>query len=148
MVSEPNFIIGIKQTSLHSKQDSHTHNTDPQQCPCLLSNLGPQHHATPTEALLLPRHQVFDLSSKPCNLPFRFVHNKPLLDETNKTELLHNILRPKPRNSETNDHHMHIHALIKPPVTPPARRQNSRILDWIMVHTPLCRPRSPPIYKT
>ena len=27
MVSEPNFVLGIKQTSLHNKEDSHVHIT-------------------------------------------------------------------------------------------------------------------------
>ena len=27
MVSEPNLVLGIKQTSLHSKEDSHVHTT-------------------------------------------------------------------------------------------------------------------------
>ena len=49
MVLGPNFVLGIKQTSLHNKQDSHMCNIDPQQCPHLFSDLGPQHHVAPTE---------------------------------------------------------------------------------------------------
>ncbi|KAL0008332.1 hypothetical protein SO802_009834 [Lithocarpus litseifolius] len=35
---EPNFVLDIKQISLHSKEDSNMHSTD-SQCPCLASNL-------------------------------------------------------------------------------------------------------------
>ena len=38
MVLEPNSILGIEQTSLHSKEDSYMHSTD-SQCPWLTSDL-------------------------------------------------------------------------------------------------------------
>ena len=88
MVSEPNFVLGIKQKSLASKEDSHVRNTDPQQCLCLLSDLGLQHHAAPTETLLLPRCYISDLSSKSNHSPYRSVQIKPSPEETNHTGVL------------------------------------------------------------
>ena len=38
MESEPNFVLSIKQTYLHNKEDSYMHSTD-SQCPCLISDL-------------------------------------------------------------------------------------------------------------
>ena len=38
-VSETGFVLGIKQLSLHSKEVSHVHNTDPPQCHCLPTDL-------------------------------------------------------------------------------------------------------------
>ena len=35
-------------------------------------------------------------------LPIRSVHIKPLTDETNKTEMLHDISQPKPKNPTSN----------------------------------------------
>ena len=52
MVSEPNFVLGITQKSLASKEDFHVH-TDPQQCAYLHSGLGLQHHAATMETSLL-----------------------------------------------------------------------------------------------
>ena len=39
MVSEPNFVFGIKQTSLYNKEVSDMHNIDPPQCHCLPTDL-------------------------------------------------------------------------------------------------------------
>ena len=56
MVSEPNFILGIKQISLHNKQDSYTRNTNPPQCHCLPIDLDPMasHNSHGTIATILP----------------------------------------------------------------------------------------------
>ena len=70
MVSEPNFVLGIKQTSLASKEDS----------------------------LLLPRCYISDLSSKLNHSPIRSVHIKPSLVETEPTDVLLGLPREKPRN--------------------------------------------------
>ncbi|XP_065620778.1 uncharacterized protein LOC136063799 [Quercus suber] len=72
---QPGFVLGIKQTSLASKEDSHVHNIDPQQCPCLLSDLGLQHHAAPTETPLLPHCFISDLSSKSNHSTFQICAN-------------------------------------------------------------------------
>ena len=74
------------------------HNTDPQQCRCLLSDLVLQHHAAPTETLLLPRCYISDLSSKSNHSPIRSVHIKPSPVETDPTDVLLGLPRGKPRN--------------------------------------------------
>ena len=98
MVSEPDFVLGIKQKFLASKEDSHVRNTDPQQLACLLSHLGLQHHATTTETPLLPRCYIFDLSSKSNHSPIKSMHIKRLLVETEPTDVLLGLPRGKPRN--------------------------------------------------
>ena len=87
MISEPNFVLGIKQKSLASKEDSHVH-TDPQQCACLLLDLGLKHHAATMETPLLPRYYISNLSSKSNHSPIRSVHIKPSPVETEPTDVL------------------------------------------------------------
>ena len=98
MVSEPNFVLGIKQKSLASKEDSHMRNTDPQQCTCLLSHLGLQHHAATMETPLLPRCYISDLLSKSNHSPIKSVHIKPSPVETEPTAVLLGLPRRKPKN--------------------------------------------------
>ena len=98
MVSEPNFVLGIKQQSLASKEDSHVRNTDPQQCTCLLSHSALQHHAATTETPSLPRCYISDLLSKSNHSPIRSVHVKPLPVKTEPTDVLLSLPQGKPRN--------------------------------------------------
>ena len=88
MVSEQNFVLGIKQKSLASKEDSHVCNTDPQQCACLLLDLGLQHHAATMTTPLLPRCYISDLSSKSNHSPIRSVHIKTSAIEIEPTDVL------------------------------------------------------------
>ena len=98
IVSKSNFVLGIKQKSLASKEDSYVRNTDPQQCTCLLSDLGLQHHAATMETPLLPRCYISDLSSKSNLSPIRSVHIKPSPVETEPTAVLLGLPRRKPKN--------------------------------------------------
>ena len=84
--------------SLVSKEDSQVRNTDPQQCACLLSHLGLQHHAATTETSLLPHYYISDLSSKLNHSPIRSVHIKPSPVEIDTTYVLLGLPRGKPRN--------------------------------------------------
>ena len=75
MISEPNFVHGIKQTSIHSKEVSYMHSTDPQY-PCLFLDLNPtashSFHGLPS----LSCHHVSNHSpSNPC-LPFQICANQ------------------------------------------------------------------------
>ena len=65
MVSEPNFVLGIKQTSLVNKEDSYVHTT-------IRSHTCLAHYCV---QILKPKQSV--------PLPIKFVHNKPSPDETN-----------------------------------------------------------------
>ena len=64
MVLEPNFVLSIKQLSLHRKEISHVYNRDPSQCLYLPTT--PQFHTAPTKSPLLFRRHVSHLSSMSC----------------------------------------------------------------------------------
>ena len=94
MVSEPNFVLGIKKTSLHSKEDSHVHTTiwshtyfstgfrlhgisqPPWLCAVLKSKKLKQTH----------------------DINLRSVQIQALPAETNPTDVLLGLPRGKPRN--------------------------------------------------
>ena len=69
MVSESNFVLGINQTSLHSKEDLYMHSTD-SQCLCLSLDLDPMTSHSSHESLLLSCHYVSDHSLSNSCLPF------------------------------------------------------------------------------
>ena len=76
-------------------------------------------------------------------LLIRSVHIKPLPDETNKTDALHGISRPKPRNLTSNGSRTCGQRLLELSHAPP------KILDSQLgsqPHAPPRRPCCPPIY--
>ena len=148
MVSEPNFVLGIKQKSLASKEDSHVRNTDPQQCACLLSHLGLQQHAATTETPLLPRCYISDLSSKSNHSPIRSVHIKPSPVETEPTAVLLGLPRRKPRNPVNRKLATRRHAPQLAPENLPRAASDAWLSDHDRAHTPPWRPPQPPIYRT
>ena len=79
MVSEPNFVLGIKQISLHNKEDSYMHSTD-SQCPCLASDLDFTHHAATMAhccVKILKPKQSMPLSSNMCKSKLRLMKPTP-----------------------------------------------------------------------
>ena len=76
MVSEPNFVFGIKQTSLANKEDSHMH-TAIRSHTCL--SAGSRLHSISQSPWLT----AVSRSSTPSNPCLKSVHNKPSPDETN-----------------------------------------------------------------
>ena len=114
MVSKPNFILGIKQLSLHSKEDSYMRSKDPEQCSCLLLDQDPLHHAAPMEPPLLCRYYVSDHKPKQSvPLSLRSVHIKALPDETNHTDVLNGLPRPEPKKPLPINSHTCLHAQTK-----------------------------------
>ena len=68
--------------------------------------------------------------------PIKSVHNKPSLDETNKTDLLHSISRPKPMNPTSNGSRTHHHVRTMAPRTLTRAAADSQLPAWISVtHT-------------
>ena len=81
-------------------------NTDPQQCPCLLSDLSLQHLAAAMAhccvKILKPKQFV--------SLPIRSVHIKPSLVETDPTDVLLGHPQGKPRNPVSRKQATRCHA--------------------------------------
>ena len=92
MVSEPNFVLGIKQKSLASKEDPHVHITIRSHT-CL--SAGSRLHG-------ISQHHGSMLCQNPTKqsvpLPIRSVHIKPLPVETDPTDVLLGLPRGKPKN--------------------------------------------------
>ena len=122
------------------------HNTDPQQCTCLLSHLGLQHHAATTETLLQPRCYISDLSSKSNHSPIKSVHIKPLPVETDPTDVLLGLPRGKPRNPVNRKLSTRRHALQLALENYHAPPQIPHFQIVFLVHAPPRRPCRPPIY--
>ena len=78
MVSDPNFVFGIKQTSLANKEDSHVH-TAIRSHTCL--SAGSRLHSISQPSWLTAVSRSSSLSNL-C-LSIKSVYNKPSLDETN-----------------------------------------------------------------
>ena len=112
MVSEPNFILGIKQTSLASKEDSHVHTTIRSHT-CL--SAGSRLHGI----------------SQSVPLPIRSVHIKPSPDETNKTKVLHSISWTKPRHPTSNGSLTRHHTRTMAPGTLTRAAEGSWLPAWI-----------------
>ena len=123
-------------------------NTDPQQCACLLSHLGLQHHAATTETPLLPCCYISDHSSKLNHSPIRSVHIKPLPVETEPTDVLLGLPREKPRNPVNRKLAMRWHAPQLAPENLPHAASDAWLSDRDRAHTPPWRPPQPPIYRT
>ena len=123
-------------------------NTDPQQCACLLSHLGLQHHATITETSLLPRCYISDLSSKSNLSPIRSVHIKPSPVETEPTDVLLGLPRGKPRNPVNRNLATRRHAPQLAPENIPRAASDAWLSDCVRAHAPPWRPPRPPIYRT
>ena len=97
MVLEPNFILGIKQTSLASKEDYHVHATIRSHT-CLSSRF--RLHGISQPPWLSAVSKIHKLKqTRDINL--RFVQNKPSFRETNYTYMLINLLCGKPRTPIT-----------------------------------------------
>ena len=92
MVSELNFILGIKQKSLASKEDSHVHITIRSHT-CLFA--GSRLHGILQPPWLCA---VSKSNNQAVPLPIRFVHIKTSPVETNPTDVLLGLPRGKPRN--------------------------------------------------
>ena len=111
MISEPNFVHGIKQTSIHSKEVSYMHSTDPQY-PCLFLDLNPTaSHAITVQAI----HASL----------FKSVQIKASPDEINTIDMLHGFPQPKPRNLVSIGSLTHHQEWTKALASPPTLRQNS-----------------------
>ena len=126
MVLEPNFDLGIKQTSLASKEDSHLH------------TIIRSHTRLATASRLhgisqLPWLTAVSRSSSPSNpcLPIRSEHIKPSPDETNKTKVLHGISWTKPRHPTSNGSHTRHHARTMAPRTLTRAVEGSWLPAWI-----------------
>ena len=65
-------------------------------------------------------------------LPIRSVHIKPLPDETSKTDVLHGISRPKPKNSTSNGNRTPHHAWTTTPGTITCTAEDSQLLARIL----------------
>ena len=97
MVSEPNFVLGIKQTSLANKEDSHVHTSSEVTHACLLdidSTASRSRHGS----LLCPDPKP----KQSVPLPIRSTQIQASPDEANTTDVLPCISRPKPRNPTSN----------------------------------------------
>ena len=92
MVSEPNFVLGIKQKSLASKEDPHVHITIRSHT-CLFA--GSRLHGILQPPWLCA---VSKSNNQAVPLPIRFVHIKTSPVETNPTDVLLGHSRGKPRN--------------------------------------------------
>ena len=92
MVSEPNFVLGIKQTSLANKEDSHVHTA--------IRSHTYLSVASRLHSILQPSwlNAVFRSSSPSNPCLFRSVHIKPSPVETDPTDVLLGLPRGKPRN--------------------------------------------------
>ena len=92
MVSEPNFVLGIKQKSLASKEDSHVHITVRSHT-CL--SAGSRLHSI----LQPPWLTVVSRSSNQASrdLTFRSVQINASPNETNHKYVIHGLSRSKPR---------------------------------------------------
>ena len=97
MVSKPNFVLGIKQTSLASKEDSHVHTTIRSHI-CLSARSRLHGISQPPWLSVVSKIHKFK-QTRDINL--RFVQNKPSFRETNYTYMLISLLCGKPRTSVT-----------------------------------------------
>ena len=93
MVSEPNFVLGIKQTSLANKEDSHVHTSSEVTHACLL-DLDSTASRSRHSSLLCPDPKP----NQSVPLPIRSAQIQALPDETDTTDVLLRLPRGKPRN--------------------------------------------------
>ena len=97
MVSEPNFILGIKQTSLACKEDSHVHTTIKSHT-CL--SVGFRLHGISQPPWLSAVSKIHKLKqTRDINL--RSVQIQASLDETNHKDVPQGIPQEKPRSPIT-----------------------------------------------
>ena len=148
MVSEPNFVLGIKQNiSSKQKRFSRTqHRSTTVRMPSFTSGSTASHsyHGNP----LLPHYYVSDLSSKSNHSPIRYVHIKPSPVETEPIDVLLGLPRGKPRNLVNRKPATCRHTLKLAPKNLPRAASNAGLSDRDQAHAPPWRPPRPPIYRT
>ena len=108
MVSEPNFVLGIKQKSLASKEDSHVHITVRSHT-CL--SAGSRLHSISQPPWLTAVSRSSNQASR--DLTYQIYAKsqiQALPVETKTTDMLHGLSQPKPKNLASNGSHTHHHA--------------------------------------
>ena len=134
MVSELNFVLGIKQLSLRSKEVSHALNIFA--IVTLLAHRSGLHGFTQ-----LPHNYHCYLAamssiSQACHAsPFRFMQIKPSPNETNYIDVLLNLLREKPRSTATIGNCTRLHAWIEPLTHSPTCRHDFLMCTSSIGHT-------------
>ena len=122
MVSEPNFVLGIKQISLTNKEDSHVH-TSSEVTHAYLLDLDSTASRSRHGSLLCPDTQAQAIVP----LPIRSAQIQASLDEANNTDVLPCISRPKPKNPTSNGSRTRHHAWTMAPRTLTRTAADSRL---------------------
>ena len=128
MVSEPNFILGIKQ-NISRKQKKNITCTPPLEVTHVyLLDLDSMASYSHRGSVLCPRiHKL----KQTRDINIRSMHIKPSPDETNKIDVLHDISRQKPRNPTSNGSRTRHHTWTMAIGTLTCAAEDSRLPDQI-----------------
>ena len=130
MVSEPNFVLSIKQTSLASKEDSRMHTTIWSHT-CL--SIGSRLHGIMQPPWL---SAVSKSNNQPnCDLPFQICAHQAFTYEINTTNVLHRHSWEKPISPATIWFSTCLHVWIESQVTSPRHHHDFPICNSSIGHT-------------